>query len=81
MAWPHQSRANALLFNEAMRNSFISIGLVPGEDLLILDWLNMTVNAQSSDGMHSLSDINLAKAAQIIYLSQHWPFPKPYSVC
>eukprot|EP00571_Detonula_confervacea_P009995 CAMPEP_0172304864 /NCGR_PEP_ID=MMETSP1058-20130122/6234_1 /TAXON_ID=83371 /ORGANISM="Detonula confervacea, Strain CCMP 353" /LENGTH=410 /DNA_ID=CAMNT_0013016263 /DNA_START=272 /DNA_END=1504 /DNA_ORIENTATION=+ len=79
--WPHQSREKALIFNEEMRNSFISIGLTPGEDVLILDWWNMTVDAQTSDGLHYLSDVNLAKAAQILYLAEHWPFPKPYSVC
>lgn len=44
--------------------------------VLIIDWWNMTADAQSSDGLHYLSDINLAKAAQILYLAENWPFPK-----
>jgi len=69
--YPHQSRENALLFNERIRKSFISIGLTPGQDVLLLDWWNLTADAQSSDGIHYLSDVNLAKAAQILYLAEH----------
>lgn len=76
-AYQHQSSENVVIVNEELSKSFISIGLVPDEDILVLDWMNMTAGAQSSDGLHSLSDVNLAKAAQIIYLAQHWPFPKP----
>ena len=75
--YPQQSREKALLFNEEIRQSFIDVGFVPNnEDVLIIDWWNMTADAQSSDGLHYLSDINLAKAAQILYLAGNWPFPK-----
>lgn len=76
--YPHQSRENGLLFNEEIRKSFESTGLVLGKDVLILDWWNMTADAQSSDGVHYLSDVNLAKAAHLLYLVEHWPFPKSY---
>ncbi|KAL7530710.1 hypothetical protein ACHAXR_009119 [Thalassiosira sp. AJA248-18] len=76
--YPHQSRENALIFNEDMKESFASVGLIPGQDVFILDWWNLTADAQSSDGVHYLSDVNLAKAAQILYLVEHWPFPKPF---
>ena len=52
--YPHQSRANALVFNEKIRNHFVEAGLVPGQDVLIMDWWNMTADAQSSDGVHYL---------------------------
>ena len=52
-----------------------SVGLIPGEEVLIMDWYNMTKNAQTSDGLHHLTDVNLAKAAQILYLVENWPFP------
>jgi hypothetical protein len=76
---PHQSRENAIVFNEETREAFMSIGLIPGEDVVILDWWNLTADAQYSDGLHYLSDVNLAKAAQILYLAEHWPFAKPRS--
>ena len=50
--YPHQSRANALVFNKKIRNHFVEAGLVPGQDVLIMDWWNMTADAQSSDGVH-----------------------------
>ena len=76
--YPHQSRENILLFNEGIKDLFVSSGLLPGQDVLILDWWNFTADAQSSDGVHYLSDVNLGKAAQILYLAENWPFPKPY---
>ena len=76
---PHQSRENAIIFNEETKEAFMSIGLIPGEDVVILDWWNLTADAQYSDGLHYLSDVNLAKAAQILYLAEHWPFAKPRS--
>jgi hypothetical protein len=51
-----------------------------GKDVLVLDWYNMTSDAPSSDGVHSLSDVNLAMAAQILYLIEHWPWPKETKV-
>ncbi len=79
--WPHQSRKNAVDFNEGIKQSFVNAGLVLGQDVVILDWWNMTKDAQSSDGLHSLSDVNLAKASQILYLAEKWPFPKPGKLC
>ncbi|KAL7465163.1 hypothetical protein ACHAXS_005489 [Conticribra weissflogii] len=79
--WPHQSRENAVLFNENIKQSFIDAGILPGQDVLILDWWNMTKDSQSSDGLHSLSDVNLAKAAQLLYLADKWPFSKPGKLC
>ena len=73
--YEHQSLENAILFNDEIRQSFQSVGLIPGEEVLIMDWYNMTKNAQTSDGLHHLTDVNLAKAAQILYLVENWPFP------
>ena len=74
--FPHQSRDNAIRFNVNMRELFVSRGLIPGKDVLIMDWWNLTANAQSSDGVHQLSDVNMAKAAHILYLVEHWPLGK-----
>eukprot|EP00970_Alexandrium_tamarense_P016122 scaffold6180_cov194-Alexandrium_tamarense.AAC.3 len=71
--YPHQSRENALLFNEEIFRLLHSRNDVHlGTDLLIVDWLNMTADAQSSDGVHYLTDVNLAKAAQILYIAEQW---------
>jgi len=72
--YERQSRENAAVFNDKIRQSFVDAGLVPGKDVLILDWMNMTEESQFSDGIHSMSDVNLAKAAQIMYLAEKWPF-------
>ena len=77
--YPHQSRKNALAFNRQMTELFTSSGLVLNQDVMILDTWNMTQNSQSSDGLHLLSDVNLAKAAQVLGLVELWPFPKSYS--
>lgn len=75
--YPHQSREKAITFNEEIRDSFLDIGFMPGRDVVILDWWNMTAEAQSVDGLHYMTDVNLAKASQILYLAERWPFPKP----
>lgn len=36
----------------------------------------MTADAQMSDGLHYLSEVNLAKVAQILYLVEKWPLPE-----
>jgi len=62
-----------LLFNEEIFRLLHSRNDVHlGTDLLIVDWLNMTADAQSSDGVHYLTDVNLAKAAQILYIAEQW---------
>ena len=60
--FPRQTRENATIFNEEMavywaRQPF---------DVTILDWWNLTANVQTSDGFHSLSDVNLVKATHLL---------------
>ena len=38
-------------------------GLIPGPTL---DFVNLTAGAQTSDGLHSLSDVNLIKAHALV---------------
>ncbi|KAL9182059.1 hypothetical protein ACHAXT_012402 [Thalassiosira profunda] len=73
--YSHQSRENATIFNEKITKAFVAAGLTPGQDVTILDWLSFTADAQSSDGLHFLADVNVGKAAQILYLVERWPFP------
>ena len=70
--YSHQKRENAVVFNEEIRKSFIEAGY---PDILILDWYNMTNDSQTSDGLHSLTEVNLAKASQLLYLVEHWAQP------
>ena len=70
--YSHQKRENAVVFNEEIRKSFIEAGY---PDILILDWYNMTNDSQTSDGLHSLTEVNLAKASQLLYLIEHWAQP------
>ena len=74
--FPHQSRDNAIRFNMNMRELFVSRDLIQGKDVMIMDWWNLTANAQSSDGVHQLDDANMAKAAHNLYLVEHWPLGK-----
>ena len=55
--FPRQSRENASVFNEdTARYAVNTWGAIP------LDFLNLTADAPSSDGVHFLSDVNLDKA-------------------
>ena len=73
-AYTTQSREKAAIFNKIIQESFVSVGLTPNEDVIIFDWSQLTTSSQYSDGLHSLSDVNLAKAAQILYLVERWPY-------
>ena len=68
--YPHQKRENALLFNDEMEHLIRSSGKPGSEDVLFLNWWNMTADSQSSDGVHSLMDVNLAKTAHLLYIME-----------
>ena len=56
-AHPIQTREKAIVFNQAVRKA---LAHEPG--LVFIDFFNVTLNAQTSDGYHFLSDVNVAKA-------------------
>lgn len=64
----HQSREYAIEFNQEMKSLILNSGLPGSEKIIFMDWWNMTADSQSSDGLHSLMDINLAKVSQLLYL-------------
>ena len=72
--YPQQSRSAAIEFNRKMQEYLNSSGF--GDEIVTVDWWNLTADSPTSDGLHSLTDVNLAKAAQVLYLSERWPFPK-----
>jgi hypothetical protein len=64
----HQSREYAIQFNYEMESLIVNSGLPGSDKVIFIDWWNMTADSQTSDGLHSLMDVNLAKVSQLIYL-------------
>jgi hypothetical protein len=54
-----------------MQHLIQSSGKPGSEDVLFLNWWNMTINAQTSDRVHSLMDVNVAKASHLLYLMEN----------
>lgn len=63
--YPHQSRESSYSFNEHII-AYLQQKPFP---VYILDQHNLTMDAQTSDGFHYLSDVNLLKVYFIIHLS------------
>ena len=61
--FPDQSRENTYIANDEMKQLLVERGYghVP-----ILDMMNLTMDAQTSDGYHFLSDVNLLKAYSVL---------------
>ena len=72
--YPHQAWEPARLANEHIRNNFPSatIKVMTGAtEAAVLDWFALTKLSQTSDGYHSLSNVNIEKAdflLQALYL-------------
>ena len=66
--WPYQSRERVAIENEKLRKVIADLGNPAGGSVHVLDFLNMTTNAQTSDGMHTLSEQNIAKAGAVVAL-------------
>ena len=62
--YPHQSRENGILFNSAIERELKR----QIEDVVIVDWLWLTSEAQTSDGFHFLTDVNIVKANLFIHI-------------
>jgi hypothetical protein len=65
---PHQSRESSNLFNEKMQDLIRSSGAPGSGNVLFLNWLNLTADAQTSDGLHSLMDVTLSKVSHLLCL-------------
>mmetsp|Transcript_13292 Transcript_13292/g.24947 ORF Transcript_13292/g.24947 Transcript_13292/m.24947 type:complete len:499 (+) Transcript_13292:131-1627(+) len=64
----HQSREYAIEFNREIKSLILNSGLPGSDKIIFMDWWNMTADSQTSDGLHSLMDVNLAKVSQLLYL-------------
>jgi hypothetical protein len=51
-----------------MKSLIANSSMAGSEDVLYLDWWNMTKDSNSDDGLHSMMDVNLSKASQVLYL-------------
>ena len=64
-AYPHQQMDSGLRFNEGMGGIFRKHGI----NATVVDWLNFTIGAQHSDGLHYAAQVNLFKAQHVIALA------------
>jgi hypothetical protein len=65
--YPHQSPQMGMLFNQQMQELFDSHGM---ENITMIDWMNLTKGAQTSDGVHYLTNVNFFKAQQVLLLAE-----------
>jgi hypothetical protein len=62
-AWPHQSRERTREFNAVIQAAAAERGAY------FLDWWNLTLGAQTSDGEHHLTDVNVFKVNYLLRLA------------
>jgi hypothetical protein len=65
--YPHQSRENATAFNQKMNAKVQKY--IP--NITIVDWWNLTSDAQTSDGFHFLTDVNIQKANHFLHVIKY----------
>jgi len=73
--YPHQSDANATLFND-----HVSQFVAKRFSMLTLDFLPLTRQADVSDGYHYLTEVNVLKAMYWYNLLHLWSFAAPLDV-
>jgi hypothetical protein len=64
--YPRQSRECTRVFNEEMASWFHTNGV----NVTVLNFWNLTADAQTSDGFHNLLDVNLMKAFYVLRVAQ-----------
>jgi hypothetical protein len=63
--YPTQSRENAIIFNAEME---ALLAKQPELNVSIVDWHSLTAESQTSDGFHSLSDVNVVKGYHLLHV-------------
>jgi hypothetical protein len=63
-SWPHQSRERTREFNTVVQAAAAERGAY------FLDWWNLTLGAQTSDGEHHLTDVNVFKVNYLLRLAE-----------
>ena len=74
--YPHQSRENAIRFNQNISAYFrdpVQIEKYYTNKIIEVDPWNLTADAQSSDGLHFLSDVNVVEANHILNVVKMLP--------
>ena len=64
--FPRQSPVNAHKFNGEIQGFFARNGHV---NMTFIDWMAMTKNAQTSDGVHKLLDVNYFKTQYVLHVA------------
>lgn len=65
--FPHQAKSNVMAFNADMEDILRRNGV---ENVVMIDWVNFTDEAQSSDGVHHLSQANYFKAQYLLRIAK-----------
>jgi hypothetical protein len=65
--YPFQSATNGNKFNQEMQDLFSQHNNMV-HNLTIVDWMNLTQGAQTSDGVHHLTNVNYFKAQYLLLL-------------
>ena len=64
--FPHQSRERATKFNSKMEEYLQGLDA----NVTVVEWIKLTANAQTSDGFHFLTDVNLFKGYYLLALAK-----------
>ena len=72
--YPMQSRELAAVFNDETREYLQRANV----SVLSLDFWNLTLDAETSDGFHGLTDVNMMKALALLNVMQHVDTMTPY---
>lgn len=64
--FPHQAKSNVMAFNADMEDILRRNGV---ENVVMIDWVNFTDEAQSSDGVHHLSQVNYFKDQYLLRIA------------
>ena len=70
--YPLQSRERALAFNRYMETRLKGLEHL-NHTPTIVDWWNLTRDAQTSDGFHYLTDVNLIKVNHLAHVLRYFP--------
>ena len=70
LAPPHSLSQRVVIENEKLLQKAMATGNSAGGSLNVVDFWNLTRNAQTSDGMHTLTAQNVAKASTIVALME-----------
>jgi len=81
--FPEQTRERAAFFNEKLAQAVADPWLTSNNEIHMVDFMNLTLDAQTSDGYHYLTDVNIVKADVFVGLvdmvHREWRFSSTIS--